>query len=190
IWEISRFISQPTSDGGRTRVPDLTVKAAGQHPKRIRDNKEKGSIFQAAFFPPKPTTSAVPSNIQYPPPAWEFQLITDGQIERAFRHMKPLKATKSGTVPNCVLNHCADLLAPHIGPVYRATFTLEEYPDMFSETNTIILRKPGKPDYEDPNAYRPIILSNGWGRGLHATMNQDLVGWCEYKGILPDRHFG
>ncbi len=104
--------------------------------------------------------------------------------------MKLLKATKPGTVPNCVLNHCADLLAPHIGPVYCATVTLEEYPEILSETNTIILCKPGKPDYEDPNAYRPIILSNGWGQGLHATMNQDLTAWCEYKGILPDRHFG
>ncbi len=28
------------------------------------------------------------------------------------------------------------------------------------------------------------------GRGFHATLNQDLVAWCEHLGILPDRHFG
>ncbi len=104
--------------------------------------------------------------------------------------MKPLKAMKPGTIPNCVLTHCADLLAPHIGPVYRATFTMEEYPEVLSATNTIILCKPGKPDYQNPNAYRPIILSDGWGRGLHATLNQDLVAWCEQLGLIPDRHFG
>ncbi len=69
IWEISQFISQPTLDGGRARIPDLIVKMAEQQPKRIQDNKEKGKVFQAAFFPSKPMASAVPSNIQYPPPA-------------------------------------------------------------------------------------------------------------------------
>ncbi len=28
------------------------------------------------------------------------------------------------------------------------------------------------------------------GRGFHATLNQDLVAWCEHLGILPDQHFG
>ncbi|SJL06791.1 uncharacterized protein ARMOST_10133 [Armillaria ostoyae] len=190
IWEICSFISQPTSDGGRARVPDLVVKTQGQPARRIQENEEKGNVFRSTFFPPKPPISAVPDDPCYPPPAWEFRLITDEQIERAYRRMKPLKATKPGTVPNCVLSRCADLLAPHIGPIYRATFTLKEYPETFSATNTIILRKPGKPDYEDPNAHRPIILSDGWGRGLHATLNQDLVTWCEFMGLLPDRHFG
>ncbi|PBK59489.1 hypothetical protein ARMSODRAFT_899192, partial [Armillaria solidipes] len=190
IWEICSFISQPSSDGGRARVPDLVVKQTGHPIRRIKDNSEKGDVFRMAFFPPKPTISAVPRNIQYPPPAWEFCLITDEQVERTFKRMKPLKATKPGTIPNSVLVHCADLLAPHIGPIYRATFTQEEYPDRFSATNTIILRKPGKSDYENPNSHRPIILSDGWGRGLHATLNQDLVAWCEYTGIIPDRHFG
>ncbi|PBK70567.1 hypothetical protein ARMSODRAFT_1035390, partial [Armillaria solidipes] len=67
---------------------------------------------------------------------------------------------------------------------------MEEYPNVLSATNTIILRKPGKSDYQNPNAYCPIILSDGWGWGLHATLNQDLVAWCEHLGLIPDRHFG
>ncbi len=168
----------------------MVIKQDMQPLHRVQENSEKGNVFHSAFFPPKPATSAFPANVSYPSPAWEFRLITDKQIERAYKRMKPLKATKPGTVPNCVLSRCADLLAPRIGPVYRATFTMEEYPEVLSATNTIILRKPGKSNYEDPNAYRPIILSNGWGRGFHATLNQDLIAWCEHLGILPDRHFG
>ncbi len=150
IWEICSFISQPTLDGGWARVPDLIVKAQGQPAHRIQENEEKGNVFRSVFFPPKPPILVVLDDTCYPPPAWEFCLITGGQIEHAFKRMKPLKATKLGTVPNCILSRCADLLAPHIGPVYRATFTLKEYPEIFSATNTIILWKPGKPDYEDP----------------------------------------
>ncbi|SJL18621.1 uncharacterized protein ARMOST_22218 [Armillaria ostoyae] len=136
----------------------------------------------------------VPPDMQYPPPAWEFCLITNEQIERAFKQMKPLKATKLGTIPNSVLIHCADLLASHIGPVYRATFTMEEYPDVLSVMNTIILHKPGKSDYQNPNAYRPIILSDGWGWGFHATLNQDLrlggqktiLTFDDFKSIIFD----
>ncbi len=66
--------------------------------------------------------------MKYPPPAWEFWLITNEQVERAFRHMKWLKATKLGTVLNCVLSQCVDLLTPHIGSIYRVTFTTGKYP--------------------------------------------------------------
>ncbi len=144
IWEICSFISQPMSDGGRSQIPDLVIKQDMQLLCRVQENSEKGNVFRSAFFPPKPATSAVPANVLYPPPAWEFRLITDKQIERAYKRMKPLKATKPGTVLNCVLSQCADLLAPRIGPVYRATFTMEEYPEVLSAMNTIILRKPGK----------------------------------------------
>lgn len=81
IWEICSFISQPSSDGGRARVPDLVVKQTGHPVCRIKDNSEKGDVFRTAFFPPKPTVSAVPRNIQYPLPAWEFCLFTDEQVE-------------------------------------------------------------------------------------------------------------
>ncbi|PBK67353.1 hypothetical protein ARMSODRAFT_889286, partial [Armillaria solidipes] len=127
-------------------------------------NSEKGDVFRTAFFLPKPTISAVPQNMQYPLPAWEFRLITNEQVEQAFKQMKLLKATKLGTISNSVLVHCADLLVPHIGPIYQATFTQEEYLDRLSMTNTIILCKSGKLDYENLNSYCPIILSDGWGR--------------------------
>lgn len=128
IWEICSFISQPMTDGGRSRVPDLIIKEGGGATQRVQDNSEKSDVFQTAFFPLKPTNSSVPTNMKYPPPAWEFWLITNEQVERAFRHMKWLKATKLGTVLNCVLSRCADLLTPHIGPIYRVTFTIGKYP--------------------------------------------------------------
>ncbi len=85
IWDICSFISQPTSDGGRSRVPDLVIKQDRQPARRVQDNLEKGNVFRAAFFPPKPAMMVASPDMQYPPPAWEFCLITNGQIERTFK---------------------------------------------------------------------------------------------------------
>jgi hypothetical protein len=156
----------------------------------VETNADKAEVLCAQFFLPKPAVSAVPTQPTYPKPAWKFEPPTDSQILQAFKGMKRGKATMPGTVPNDVLNICADLLAPYIGPIYRATFILKDYPAAFSTTNTIVFWKPGKDNYSDPNAWRPIVLSNGWGRGLNATINADLMARCELHKILPANHFG
>ncbi|KDR65911.1 hypothetical protein GALMADRAFT_81367, partial [Galerina marginata CBS 339.88] len=126
----------------------------------------------------------------YPPPKWEFEPVTDEQIHRAIRKMKPYKATRSGTVPNSVFTHARELLIPHLGPIYRATDTLEHYPEKWKLTETPVLRKPGKPDYTVPGAYRPIVLSDGFARVLNMCKTEDAVLMAESKGLIPPNHFG
>ena len=126
----------------------------------------------------------------YPPAKWEYEPVTDEQIRRAIKKMKPWKATRSGTVPNSVFVHARELLIPHLGPIFRATDTLKFYPSDWKVTETPVLKKPGKADYTSPNAWRPIVLSNGYARLLNGCKTEDLVLMCEKTGILPPNHFG
>jgi len=57
-------------------------------------------------------------------------------------------------------------------------------------TKTLVLKKPGKADYTSPNAWRPIVLSNGYAQLLNGCKAEDLVLMCENTGILPPNHFG
>ncbi|KJA18163.1 hypothetical protein HYPSUDRAFT_145421 [Hypholoma sublateritium FD-334 SS-4] len=91
-------------------------------------NAEKGALLFEAFFPNKPVESAVPENPAYPPPRWAHSDITDAQIHRALKKMKPYKATSRGTPPNSVMIYNGDLLVPHLAPLFRATSTLHHYP--------------------------------------------------------------
>jgi len=104
--------------------------------------------------------------------------------------MKPYKATKSGTIPNSVLIHAREDLVPHLGPLFRATNTLTYYPQEWALTETLILKKPGKPDYTSPSAWRPIVLSDGMARLLNSCQMEDIVTMCEKYDILPANHFG
>jgi hypothetical protein len=136
-------------------VPTLRVKdpIAKQVVREAVDNESKGKLFFETFFPAQPAESSVPPNPEYPPPKWEFQNITDEQIHRSIRKMKPYKATCSSTIPNCVFTHARELLVPHLGPLYRATHNLKHYPDNWALTEILVLKKPGRPDYSVPSAW-------------------------------------
>jgi ribonuclease HI len=216
IWKAAQFVSGDASDGCRSRVPTLIVKDDNGTPCRITSNAEKAEAFRNTFFPPPaavspPTpssaassrlefpSSSTTSNIYSPPsvakprtykPAWEFSLPTDAQIMRVFKKLAPGKATSPGTPSNDLLRNCADLLAPFIGPLYRATFSINYYPPAWARTETMVTRKPGKTDYQQPGSFRPLAKSDGWGRGLNAVISEEVQYECERLGILPSSHYG
>jgi hypothetical protein len=104
--------------------------------------------------------------------------------------MKPFKASRSGTIPNSVLIHAREDLVPHLAPLFHATNTLNYYAQEWSLTETLILKKPGKPDYTSPSAWQPIVLSNGMARLLNSCQTKDIVTMCEKHNLLPANHFG
>ena len=53
-----------------------------------------------------------------------------------------------------------------------------------------MLRKPGKPRYDIPKAYRPIALMNTMAKLLSTMVREDLVYMSEKYMMLPDNHFG
>jgi len=124
-------------------------------------NKEKGEWLFKEFFPPKPAVSTVDPNHEYPKPKWKYQPVTNECLVRCIAKMKPYKATRSGTVPNCVYKNNAELLVPQLGNIYHAIDKLGYYPPDWRNMETVVLCKPGKPDYTDPSAHRPIVLSSG-----------------------------
>jgi len=54
----------------------------------------------------------------------------------------------------------------------------------------VVLRKPGKPNYADPKAYRPIALSNTIGKALEAVIATRISYMVEVYSLLPQTHVG
>jgi hypothetical protein len=54
----------------------------------------------------------------------------------------------------------------------------------------VVLRKPGKPDYSAPGAYRPISLLNTLRKLLEAVIAKRLSYYAETYGLLLDTQFG
>ena len=192
VWTASRYANSPPTDASCTKVPNLKAKPrGGERVIEATTNAKKSQLFYEAFYPEKPAQQPQESqSFVYPPNRWRFTPITDDQISRAIDNMLPYKATAPGTAPNCVLKETKDMILPYLGPLFRATFDLKYYPEEWARTRTVILKKPERPNYEVPGAWRPISLSNGFARLLNACIANEISNRCEVLNILPKNHFG
>jgi len=153
-------------------------------------NEQKSQLFFKSFFPKRAVQLVPTIQTNYPLPKWKFETTTNEQIDRVIRTMKPYKASRSDSAPNSIFTHNQELLTPFLGPIYRTTDVLKHYPEDWKTTETPILRKPGKPSYTIPGAYRPIVLSNGFARVLNMCKTEDAAKMAEKEGLLPPNHFG
>ncbi|TFY54280.1 hypothetical protein EVJ58_g8956 [Rhodofomes roseus] len=175
------------TDGGQARIPDLK-KPDGSG--TVLGNVEKSKILYDTFFPPECPPPDIPPDHQHPPPLFSTRPVTDAQIHDTIRRLQPWRAPGPDGIPNDVYRHCADLLVPVLGPLYRATFELRYFPAVWKEAKTVVLRKPGRDDYQLPGSYRPIALMNCMGKILSACVIESLKYELEARGILPNTHFG
>jgi ribonuclease HI len=191
IWTAHRYASADMSDGGRARIPTLETTQANGTRLVAETNKQKEDLLFDTFFPkPSTDTERIPLNYEYPPPAFEYEPITDAQIRRAIDKLNPFKAPGENGIPNVLIKQCADILLPYIGPLFRATFELKTYPAEWKDSITRVLRKPGRANYTAPGAYRPIALLDTIGKVLSACVAEDLVKMTEKYHLLPEHHFG
>ena len=74
--------------------------------------------------------------------------------------------------------------------LFITSIDLGYHPKRWRSAKIVVLRKPGKPDYSVPGAYRPISRLNTLGKLLKAVMAQRLSHLAEKHGLLPDTQFG
>jgi ribonuclease HI len=192
IWIISHLISAPPTDGAKSRIPDLKSTDANGNPVVVSNNADKATTLLDHFFPPRnPDLLPIdPTAHTYPDPAFSVQPITALQIQCAIDRLSPYKATADNEISNAVFKCCSDLLIPHLLPLFQASLTLRYYPPEWRNSSTIVLRKPAKPDYQQPKAYRPIELLCSMGKILSAVIANTIITESELHNLLPRNQFG
>src|SRR5204863_9763860 len=80
------------------------------------------------------------------------------------------KATRPHEIDNIVIKKTLALTEQHLRALMQASIDLGHFPKPFKQTNMVVLRKPGKPDYTITKAYRPIALENTLGKVLESVM--------------------
>ena len=73
-----------------------------------------------------------------------------------------------------------------IHQIFTASVEIGYYPKRWKTALIIVLRKPGKPDYSVPGAYRPISLLNTLGKLLEAVIAKRLAFYAERYKLIPD----
>jgi hypothetical protein len=190
LWTANRYISNPATDGGKSRIPTLETTDPNGTAYRAETNEEKIQTLATAFFPPKLTTTRNLDGRNYPKRVkYQFQL-HEAQLWRQITKLRPHKAPGEDGIPNIVLKEAADLIIEHLLWIYRATFMLGTYSDRWKSWVTIVLRKPGKANYSAPKYHCPIALYNTMGKLLMAIVAEDVVHMAKKYHLIPANHFG
>jgi hypothetical protein len=82
------------------------------------------------------------------------------------------------------------VVGDHLLWLYSTSLELRHVPKQWKTARIITLRKPGKPDYTVPKAFRPISLLPTISKGLEAVVAPRLSYITEKHNLLPMNHFG
>ena len=188
IWTVNKLINSQATDGGKCSIPQLKYKNDGVET-TATSSEEKGNALAKSFFPTKPSRPMQEDNANHKQ-CCKAERITKEQISRQLRRIKPYKAPGPDGIPNIVLTKCADLLVDRLLQLYTAMYEKKLHYEPWKCFTTIVLRKPGKPRYDTPKAYRPIALLNTMAKVLTGIIAEHLSYYTEKYRLLPDHHFG
>jgi len=189
LWIANKYIVSLAGDGGKTCIPTLVTKDNNGNTTMATSNKSKSEIFAKTLFLPPPPSSAVPLDFTYPEPAAPWSDITEEQLHKAIAKLSLYKVPSPDGVANIVFQQCP-VLQPYLLFLFNTALSHRTYYDPWKESITVILRKPGCPDYSIPKAYRPIALLNMTAKLISAVVTDRASHILETHGLLPATHFG
>jgi ribonuclease HI len=153
---------------------------------------EKIPIFKASMFPPPPSLPPQPlptsPNPTQHPNRWEP--ITDDEIRKSITTSHPHKAPGPDGLSFSLLQRAYEYIPETFHSIYRALLHYGYHPRCWRQATVAIIRKPGKPDYSTPKAYRPISLLNCLGKISEKLMATRLTYLSESLGLLHHEQMG
>ncbi|KAI3094034.1 hypothetical protein CBS147333_10045 [Penicillium roqueforti] len=180
LWKAATYM-KPRETWGC--VPALQVEAA-----QLTDNEDKAQAFLDSFFPEMNPADPRPPDVTELELPW--QSITEPEIQRALNATKGTTAPGGDSLPMLVWKNLWSHLKSIITSIFTASLNLSHHPKQWRSAKIVVLRKPAKPDYSIPGAYRPISLLNTLGKLLEAVVARRLSFLAEKHGLLPNSQFG
>jgi hypothetical protein len=180
LWKAATYMKPRDAWGC---VPALQVNSS-----ELAENEDKAQAFLDTFFPKmdepdeEPPVQA-PLELPWPP-------ITELEIQRSLDTAKGSTAPGEDGLPTLVWKQLWKFLKQFITGILTASLKLGHHPRRWRGAKIVVLRKPGKPDYSIPGAYRPISLLNTLGKVLEAVIARRLSHLAERHGLLPNTQFG
>lgn len=153
--------------------------------------QEKAEIMFQTHFPPPPEVSMQDTeDFEYPPLVDDGPLLTLREIRRATYKAAPDKAPGQTGYTNRVMRRLVDGAPEQVRSLFERCLREGIQPTQFKSAATIVLRKPGKKDYSNAKAYRPIALLDTLGKILESIVSERLRYAVETADTLPDTQMG
>ena len=147
-------------------------------------------LHQECFPPPSPVDLDDIKGFRYSKQLPCQSKISEDDITRVIWRLKPDKAPGNDEITNRIVKLAVKTLGKQWARLFTACLLLGHHPQAFRTAVTVVLRKPGKPDYSNPAAYRPIALLNTLGKVLETIVAGRVSVLAERHSLLPDEQYG
>lgn len=190
IWTAHKYVAGEPTDGACSKMPPLKKMERDGTISLTKSEEEKSDLLFKSFFAEQKEYGKPAGDFKYPSEVFSYSPMRNQQIHKAIERLGPHKAPGANGIPNIVLIKTAEMIVPILGPLFRASMRLSYLPQEWKDSTIVIIRKPGKPDYAVPGAYRPIALLDTIGKVLAACITEDLLAFTDKCALLPPTQFG
>ena len=184
MWRGTKFARDPQPK--QATIPAIR----GKQGQLITQSEGKAKALLEAFFPPPVQADIDDIGTQPYPPHFNLGPITKWEVSRAITQAASNKAPGPDGIPANILKLTYRELMPVLLKLFQSSLRTGYYPRLLKESTTVVLRKPGKDDYSQPKAYRPIALLNTIGKLLETIIARRMSALAERRDMLPDTHMG
>lgn len=119
-----------------------------------------------------------------------FPCLEIHELRSIINKLPTRKARGEDSISNELLKLAMPAIEEQLCRIFNACFRLGFFPTIWRKAITIIIRKHGKDNYSDPNAYRPIALLSCLGKVLEKVITNRLTYWAETTKVIAAGHMG
>lgn len=122
--------------------------------------------------------------------AFLFPPLESPELRRTINRLPNRKARGGDGIPNELIKISLPAIEDELCRLFNGCFEQGFFPKTWRKAVTIIIRKSGKDDYSNPNAYRPIALLSCLGKILEKIITSRLTFWAESMKVIAPGHMG
>jgi ribonuclease HI len=166
----------------------------GEHQSRATTPEEKGDALRKELFQPLPELEGVPDpDMSSPhPDDLPFVEISEEEISDALLNTSNKSApgpsqTSYQTIKWAWAHEKGKYLISHL---IKKSLASGYHPKLWRKATAVALRKPNKPDYSKPRAYRLITLLECLGKLLEKIVARHLTFLAGDLNLVPPNQFG
>jgi Reverse transcriptase (RNA-dependent DNA polymerase) len=151
---------------------------------------DKCSTFRSTLFPKPPTSNSINLEQYQENPAWNWPILSEIEVKEAYTSKIKGKTPGPDLITQEIISQAYLAIPDCFYSVYSILINKGYHPKVWKQATGFILKKPKKPDYSQPKAYRVISLLNCLGKVSERILAKRLSYLAEIITLLYPSQIG
>ena len=150
----------------------------------------KCKAFRNTLFPTPPSAPEPDWSNYTAATGWKWPSLSQVELERACSRQVKSSTPGPDSITQELISHAYTAIPDVFFQLYTRLLGLGYHPRCWRKATGVVLKKPGKPDYSNPKAYRVISLLNCLGKVSERILAQRLGYLAETTSLLHPSQLG